>query len=168
MRTVWRWCGRGLVLLVLIGSASWNIVVYFDHAAHDPQVYQSFNLTATAMARVAHAPFDTADPSLRKVQVFVPSAMQRDEVLHFLTADMKVAYFDGTHLSKAAGSQALILLPAGAPRAERAAALAALGRGAQAQPTIVYQPDGVTPLFQAYSVGNQARRLLQIALQLRS
>lgn len=158
-----RLAAPGLAGIVLAGSLAFNGWLYFGSMARDPRVYGEFDVAATAMARVARAPYDAADPALRAVQVFLPADALTEDAVRFLTADVPLRVFDGTQLSSDPGGQALILLSPEASAAEQAAALTALGPGARALAAVPRYPADGAPIFLAYGVGDAAAEVLTAA-----
>ncbi|MBA3947669.1 MAG: glycosyltransferase family 39 protein, partial [Herpetosiphonaceae bacterium] len=92
------------VLPYTVGLASllFNGWLYFTNMAHNPAVYDQFDVDTTAMARVAMAASSSPDAALRGVQVFLPVAAGNDEVTRFLLSGSSVGWVDGSQLSRAA------------------------------------------------------------------
>jgi 4-amino-4-deoxy-L-arabinose transferase-like glycosyltransferase len=145
---------------VLIGSLSFNGWLYFVSMANNPRVLGEFEVDTTIMARIARAPFETDDPALRQVKVFLPAKTPRTDVGRLLTSGVPVGTFDGDELSTPPGEQALILLPPGASPEWRAAALNALGLDAIQVEDLPRDPGRNRPLFLAYAKGDDAVWLL--------
>jgi 4-amino-4-deoxy-L-arabinose transferase-like glycosyltransferase len=146
---------------VLIGSLSFNGWLYFVSMANNPQVLGEFEVDTTIMARIARAPFETDDPALRQVQVFLPAKTPRTDVGRLLTSGIPVKVFDGDELSAPPGEQALILLPPTASPEWRAAALDALGPDAIKIEDLPRDPSRNRPLFLAYAKGDDAVWLMR-------
>ncbi len=155
---------RLLPYAVGLGSLLFNGWLYFGDMAHNPAVYDEFDVDTTAMARVAMAASSSPDAALRGVQVFLPVAAGNDEVTRFLLSGSSVGWVDGSQLSRAAGGEALVLLPAGSSPSRQQAALRALGPQARPVANLPCYPNGEGPLFRAYALGDAAARLLATAL----
>ncbi|GAB4208728.1 MAG: glycosyltransferase family 39 protein [Roseiflexaceae bacterium] len=147
---------RLALALVLVLSLGFNGWLYFASMARNPAVYSEFDPATTAMGRIGRLPFDTADPALRAVRVFVAKESAASDEMQFLDRGVVVGTFDGARLSQPPGGDALILLPKEAPPAWASAALDALGPGAVEISAVPREPDGVTPLFRAFAVGRGA------------
>lgn len=159
-----RFAGTVLLVSTLSAGLVWNTWLYFGKMPFDPAVYNEFDVTETAMARVARVPFTTSDPDLRSVRVFLPADIRRSETVRFLTRDIAVGTFDGRFLSDLPGRQALLLLPGDASPETCDRARAALGPAATPIGPVPYAPRGERPLFLAYGIGDQAERLLRAAV----
>lgn len=144
---------------LLGASLAFNAVLYFGVMPRDPAVYREFEVADTMLGRVARAPAVSNDPRIRQVQVFLSRRVVDRDVVRFLTFGLDLGRFDGAQLSRPAGDQALVLLPANATDAERAAVLAALGPAARELATPRF-PDNQQPLFLAYGLGEGAQLLL--------
>ncbi|HEU4324441.1 MAG TPA: glycosyltransferase family 39 protein [Roseiflexaceae bacterium] len=145
--------GLALALALSLGFNGW---LYFASMARNPAVYSEFDPATTAMGRIGRIPFDTADPALRAVRVFVAKESAASDEMQFLDRGVVVGTFDGARLSGPPGPDALVLLPKEAPPDWAAAVLAALGPDATEIAEIPREPDGVTPLFRAFAVGRGA------------
>ncbi len=162
--------GRWLAVGFLAGSLLFNTWLYFGQMAHDPAVYNEFYPAETAMARIARAPSTTDDPALRAVQVFLPRDVARTDTVRFLTSGLRVETFDGTRFSTPPGDQVLVLVSRETEYLQEVppALLATLPLpGAEAM-LIAVTPrylQRTQPLFQAYALGDDAARLLQLALE---
>lgn len=161
---------RWLAVGFLAGSLLFNTWLYFGQMAHDPAVYNEFYPAETAMARIARAPSTTDDPALRAVQVFLPRDVARTDTVRFLTSGLRVETFDGTRFSTPPGDQVLVLVSRETEYLQEVppALLATLPLpGAEAM-LIAVTPrylQRTQPLFQAYALGDDAARLLQLALE---
>ncbi len=145
--------GLALALTLSLGFNGW---LYFVSMAHNPAVYSEFDPAATAMGRIGRIPFDTADPALRAVRVFVAKESAASDEMQFLDRGVVVGTFDGARLSQPPGTDALVLLPKEAPPEWAAAVLDALGPDAAEVADVPREPDGVTPLFRAFVLGRGA------------
>lgn len=145
---------------VLIVSLVGNTWLYFWQMAHDPLVYNEFDIATTTMARIARLPFETNDPALRDVKVYLPAELDRKDIKRLLTSRVPTEAFSRNQLSTPPGEQAIILLPSNAPPERREAALAALGPDATQLAVVPHYPNSDQPIFIAYGVGDQAHRLL--------
>ncbi len=158
-----RWSPRATIfwLSPLLGaSLVFNVWLYFVQMPQNPAVYNEFYVTETAMARVARAAYETDDPALRQVQVFLPAKELRSDALRYLTSDVAVASFDGDRFSTPPGAQALLLMPSSTPVDIRERVVQALGDNAELVEDVPSFPQGERPLFLAYATGDQAVRLL--------
>lgn len=153
------WLANTLLGSMLALSLAFNVWLYFGQMAHDPRVYNEFDLVETAMARVARAPHDADTPEMRAVHVFLPPWAAESDTVRFLTDGVDLAFFDGATPTTSVETQALILLPPDADAAGRSAALRALGPEATQFDNVPAAPDG-EPLFLAYGVGEYAAQLL--------
>lgn len=144
---------------LLGASLAFNTALYFGVMPRDPAVYREFEIADTMLGRVARAPAVSSDPRIRQVRVFLSRRVVDRDVVRFLTFGLDLGRFDGAQLSRPAGDQALVLLPANATDAERAAVLTALGPAARELATPRF-PDNQQPLFHAYGLGEGAQLLL--------
>ncbi|MEM8532318.1 MAG: hypothetical protein AAGF95_15850 [Chloroflexota bacterium] len=145
---------------VLVISLVGNTWLYFWQMARDPLVYHEFDIATTTMARIARLPFETKDPALRDVQVYLPAELDRKDIKRLLTSRVPTEAFSRNQLSTPPGAQAIILLPSDAPSERREAALASLGPDASQIAAVPHYPNSDQPIFLAYGVGDQAHRLL--------
>ncbi len=149
----------------LAGSLLFNTWLYFGQMAHDPAVYNEFYPAETAMARIARAPSATDDPALQAVQVFLPRDVARTDTVRFLTSGLRVETFDGTWFSTPPGDQVLVLLPNTISVGETLATLRVRNANARLIPVTPHYLQQTQPLFQAYALGDEAVRLLQLAIE---
>lgn len=153
----------GLVAGAFMLSLAFNTWLYFVTMRNDPRVYNEFEPPLTAMAHVASAPFQTSDPALQQVRVFLPVKVMLKDPVRFLCANLPVGLYGSNSLASPPGNEALLLLPPDASPADQAAALKALGPGAHALPRVPVDPGG-QPLFLAYSLGTRGEQLIHAAL----
>lgn len=151
----------------LVASLVFNVWLYFGVMPRNPAVYNEFDQTETAAGRVVRAAATADDPRLRAVQVFLDRRLIGRDTVRFLTSDLTVGVFDGVRLSETVTGDVLLILPPDASDEERKAALAALGPSARELPPPLL-PDGETPLFLAYGVGDGAQQLLNETFSLDS
>ncbi|NOK61786.1 MAG: hypothetical protein GFH27_549281n93 [Chloroflexi bacterium AL-W] len=149
-----------VISCMLIVSLAGNTWLYFWQMARDPLVYNEFDIATTTMARIARLPFETSDPALRNIQVYLPAELDQKDIKRLLTSGIPTEAFSRNQLSTPPGEQALILLPADAPPERREAALAALGPDAVQIDAVPHYPHSDQPIFIAYGVGDQAHRLI--------
>ncbi len=155
---------RVLPYTVGLASLLFNGWLYFVNMAHDPAVYDQFDIATTAMARVATTAASSSNAALRGVHVFLPVDDSKGEVRRFLLSGSSTGWVEGSQLSGPPGEQALVLLPVVTSPAGQQAALYALGPQATPITDLPCYPQGEGPLFRAFTIGNAPARLLTVAL----
>jgi 4-amino-4-deoxy-L-arabinose transferase-like glycosyltransferase len=147
---------------LLVAGMAFNLALYFRQMPYDPRVYTEFDVGTTAMARLARLPFESDDPALRAVTVFLSEMTIEEETARLLLDGLPINIVDDGRFSTPPGEQALVLLPTDAPPEWYESARAALGPEAFVVENVPRYPGSDRPLFLALGKGEAAATLMRV------